>query len=46
MIAQVKSILQTMGNGLANQDLGDTCPTAHKVAQIEKKGQNYRSSGG
>ena len=35
-----------MGNGLASQDLGEMCPTADKIAQIEKRSQNYRLSGG
>jgi hypothetical protein len=46
MFAQVKSILQLMGNGLANQDLGEMSPTADKIAQIEKRSLNYRLSGG
>lgn len=45
MFAQVKSILQIMGNGLAHQDLGEMSPTEDKIAQIEKRNQNYRLSG-
>lgn len=46
MFAQLKSILQQMGYGLARQDLGEMCPTADKIAQIEKRSLSYRLSGG
>ena len=46
MLGQLKSILQIMGQGLAHQDLGEMSPTADKIAQIEKRSQSYRSSGG
>ncbi|MBW9261495.1 MAG: hypothetical protein K1566_03550 [Candidatus Thiodiazotropha sp. (ex. Lucinisca nassula)] len=46
MLRQLKSILQSMGQGLAHQGLGEMSPTADKIAQIEKRSQSYRSSGG
>jgi len=46
MFAHIKTVLRLMGDGLANQDLGEMYPTASKIVQMEKRSQNYRLSGG
>lgn len=46
MFGQLKSVFQLMGQGLANQGMGEMWPTAEKIARIEKRSRNYRLSGG
>jgi hypothetical protein len=46
MLGQLKSILQTMGQGLACQDLAEMTPMQEKIRQIERRSLSYRKTGG